>query len=54
MTFDADIIFIKNIDNVCHKAHVEQTVYAKKKLAAIGLIIKSKIDNYLIAIDKTI
>ena len=42
-----DIIFIKNIDNVCHQSRIEDTVASKKKLEAIGLSVKEKIDQYL-------
>lgn len=44
---DADIIFIKNIDNVCHQDDVEDTVYSKRLLASIGLDVKKQIDEHL-------
>lgn len=44
---DADIIFIKNIDNVCHRDHVEDTIHSKKMLASIGLEVKNCIDGYI-------
>lgn len=44
---DADIIFIKNIDNVCHKDHVDETINSKKMLASIGLEVKNNIDEYI-------
>jgi len=44
---DADLIFIKNIDNVCHRDHVQDTIAYKKKLASIGKAVKSQIDSYL-------
>lgn len=47
---EADIIFIKNVDNVCHRKHIEDTIDYKKKLAAIGFEIKSKIDKYILAL----
>ncbi|NBG89522.1 DUF4301 family protein [Isachenkonia alkalipeptolytica] len=44
---DGDIIFIKNIDNVCHRDYIEDTVNSKKKLASIGYAFKEKIDGYI-------
>jgi len=44
---DADIIFIKNIDNVCHRDHLNDTVVSKKKLALIGVQVKQKIDTHM-------
>lgn len=44
---DADIIFIKNVDNVTHRSRAEDTVTSKKKLASIGLDVKKKIDQYI-------
>ncbi len=44
---DGDIIFIKNIDNVCHKNHVFDTVDFKKKLASVGYEVKNQIDSYI-------
>ena len=49
---DADVIFIKNIDNVCHKDYVRETVKWKKRLASVGLQTKLIIDEYLKSIDK--
>ena len=49
---DADIIFIKNIDNVCHRDYVAQTIEWKKRLAAVGHEIKAKIDGYMELIDE--
>ena len=43
----ADVIFIKNIDNVCHRDFVGQTIEWKKRLASIGYAVKAKIDRYL-------
>src|SRR5699024_6461167 len=42
-----DIIFIKNIDNVCHRSRVEETIESKKKLASIGMEVKEQIDRYV-------
>ena len=47
---DGDIIFIKNIDNVCHRDYIEDTVTSKKKLASIGYAFKEKIDGYIKAL----
>ncbi len=44
---DGDILFIKNIDNVCHRHHVAETIESKKKLASIGYEVKAKIDQYI-------
>ena len=44
---DADILFIKNIDNVCHRNHIEDTVESKKKLASVGHRHKEIIDDYI-------
>ena len=45
---EADVIFIKNIDNVGHRAFLEDTVLSKKKLASIGYAMKKRIDEYLV------
>lgn len=47
---DADILFIKNIDNVCHREYVEDTIEAKKALASIGYETKEKIDEAIEAL----
>lgn len=44
---DGEIIFIKNIDNVCHRNHVATTIESKKMLAATGFAVKKSIDGYL-------
>lgn len=44
---DADIIFIKNIDNVCHRDLVKETIESKKMLASVGYVIKNKVDHYV-------
>lgn len=44
---DADIVFIKNIDNVCHRSQVEETIRSKKALASVGLKVKEQIDGYI-------
>ena len=44
---DADIVFIKNIDNVCHKSQVEATIEAKKELASVGLQVKKQIQKHI-------
>ena len=47
---DADLIFIKNIDNVCHRSMVEDTTTSKKKLASIGYHYKNIIDGHIKAL----
>ena len=49
---DADLIFIKNIDNVCHRMHVQDTIISKKKLASVGINLKAKIDKYIVDLNK--
>jgi hypothetical protein len=44
---DGDIIFIKNIDNVCHKDHSKDTIDSKKMLASVGLEVKDQIDAHI-------
>lgn len=44
---DADMIFIKNIDNVCHQNHLQDTIHSKKQLASIGVKIKQEIDGLI-------
>ena len=48
---DADIIFIKNIDNVCHETQRTDTINYKKSLAGIAIQIQNKIFEYLNALD---
>lgn len=47
---DADIIFIKNIDNVCHKSRVADTIESKKELASVGLEVQAQIKEYVTGI----
>jgi len=44
---EEDIIFIKNIDNICHQSQIEDTIQSKKKLAVIGIQVKEQIDSYM-------
>lgn len=44
---EEDIIFIKNIDNVCHRTRIADTIQSKKELMGIGIEIKEKIDQYI-------
>lgn len=46
-----DIIFIKNIDNVCHRTRIGDTVQSKKELMRIGIEVKEKIDEYVKDLD---
>ncbi len=48
---DADIIFVKNIDNVCPENQATDTVVNKKMLASIGLRLQQKIFEYIRALD---
>ncbi|MBF4514761.1 DUF4301 family protein [Flavobacterium sp. ANB] len=50
-TLDADIVFIKNIDNVIQN-HIEQIALYKKALAGILIEIQQKVFGYLNAIDR--
>ena len=47
---DVDIVFIKNIDNVCHRSQVEETIHSKKMLASVGLEVKEEIDRHILNI----
>lgn len=49
---DADIIFIKNIDNVVPDARKNPTVIYKKMLAGILVSLQEKRNNYLSAMDE--
>lgn len=44
---DADLVFIKNIDNVCYENQIEDTVSYKKTLAALLLSLQKKLFNYV-------
>lgn len=44
---DADIVFIKNIDNVCHKSQAEDTIESKKTLASVGVQVQAQIKEYI-------
>ena len=44
---NADLIFIKNIDNVCHRSQIDDTIISKKRIASIGINLKAKIDEYI-------
>ena len=49
---DADLIFIKNIDNVIHDKFKDTTYKYKKVLAGVLVSLKSKVDYYLNVISK--
>ena len=49
---DADIVFIKNIDNVIHDKYKEITYKYKKILAGILVTLKKEVDSYLNIISK--
>lgn len=48
---DADIIFIKNIDNVCHEKNRSNTIVNKKILAGIAIKNQNQIFEYLRKLD---
>jgi nicotinamide riboside kinase len=48
---DADVIFIKNIDNVIQN-HIDEITLYKKALAGILIKVQEKVFNYLIAIER--
>ena len=49
---DADIIFIKNIDNVCPTDKRADTITSKKTLAAIGINLQQQIFQHLSDLDQ--
>lgn len=49
---DADVVFVKNIDNVAHGRILPEAAIWKKVIGAHGLNLKSTIDNILTRIDK--
>jgi len=48
----SDIVFIKNIDNVVHDRLKKTTIAYKKALAGYLMDIRSKIDGYLLKLEK--
>lgn len=48
---DADLIFIKNIDNICTDGDRDITIYNKKLLAGIAIDVQEKIFDYIRKID---
>lgn len=44
---EADLIFIKNIDNICHQNHIEETIKYKQVLAGKLLTLQDTIFKYL-------
>ena len=49
---DADLVVIKNIDNVCHERLIEETIKWKKVLEGRAALLHHQICGYLDAIDK--
>lgn len=49
---DADIVFIKNIDNVVAEQYVDEVAYYKKVLGGKLLWLQKKIFSYLVLLDK--
>jgi len=50
---ESDIVFIKNIDNVCHDRNIRDTLVYKKALAGLLIEYQSRIFNYLHLLEKT-
>ena len=48
---DADIVFIKNIDNVCNDKYLDETIKNKKILASIGFDVKKEINKFILDIN---
>ncbi|MGP6146527.1 DUF4301 family protein [Jeotgalibaca sp. A122] len=44
---DADVVFIKNIDNVSHHSLMQDTIESKKILASAGLEVQAQINWYM-------
>ncbi len=44
---EADLIFIKNIDNIAHADYIEDTIKYKKILGGIAIEIKTQITDYI-------
>jgi hypothetical protein len=49
---EGDIVFIKNIDNVCHEKNLNDTLLYKKALAGLLIVYQSRIFNYLQLLEK--
>ncbi len=49
---DADVVFVKNIDNVSHGRMLAESSVWKKVIAAVGLNLKKKVDGILCRIDE--
>lgn len=49
---DSDIIFIKNIDNVCHQSHIEETIKYKQILAGKLIATQKNVFKYLEQLEK--
>ncbi|MGY6648554.1 DUF4301 family protein [Wenyingzhuangia sp. IMCC45574] len=50
---DADLIFVKNIDNVSHQNHMEETIKYKQVLGGKLLFLQEKIFGYLKSLKET-
>jgi hypothetical protein len=50
---DGDVVFIKNIDNVCHDRNIRDTLIFKKALAGLLIEYQSRIFHYLHLLEKT-
>ena len=49
---DADIIFIKNIDNVTTQSQVEETVFYKQVLAGLLMELRMEVNQLLDKLDQ--
>jgi len=49
---EADVIFIKNIDNVCHHEHRKDSDFFKKVLGGLLLRLKSDVNQHLNALNQ--
>lgn len=45
---NADLILIKNVDNIAHKDHRTNSIHHKKVLAGLATMLKEQIDLYLV------
>jgi hypothetical protein len=50
---DAEIIFIKNIDNVCHERHRKESDFYKKVIAGLLVQLKKEVARHLAALQST-
>lgn len=51
---NADLILIKNVDNIAHKDHRTNSLHHKKVLAGLAAMLKEQIDWYLVKFEEGI